>query len=333
LLGDHFYNDGSYVFVVDSKGHIIYHAETDRIDEDVSGNTVVRKLMNRESGAAQVVNSQGIDMLAGYSYVPTSGWGIVSQRPTAAALTANVQMIQQMFIQTSPILLLAIIIIFLISHFIATPLQKLASLTEASTVSNQRNHFNGVRAWYYEAIQLKRVLTNSLDFWQDKVDHITLESHTDPLTKLTNRRTMDKLINQWMNDGEAFSLIVVDIDHFKRINDTYGHGVGDQVLIYLAETMKAAVVAENGVCCRYGGEEFVVLLPGDFGEEAFHIAERLRQSVSEQVSPCGDVITVSAGIADSKERLRAEELFDLADQRLYEAKNSGRNRSVYHFHT
>lgn len=160
------------------------------------------------------------------------------------------------------------------------------------------------------------------------MDYITKQSHTDPLTKLTNRRTIDMLLNQWLIEKKRFSLIVVDIDHFKRINDTYGHGVGDQVLIYLAEKMKEAVEKENGVCCRYGGEEFVVLLPELSREQALIIAERLRLNVSETVSACGDIITISAGIADSSESLQAEELFQIADQRLYKAKHNGRNRCV-----
>jgi len=328
LLGDHFYDDGSYVYVVDPQGYIIYHNDTERISDQVTDNPVVQKLMNQHSGAERVINTKGIDMLAGYAYVPTASWGIVVQRPTEAALQPNEKMIKQMFIQTIPILLVAVLIIFIVSHFIASPLQKLALLTQASTKNNQQHPFDGVKAWYYEAIQLKRVLTKSLDFWHDKVDHITQQSHTDPLTKLTNRRTMDMLINQWMMEKKSFALIIVDIDHFKRINDTYGHGAGDQVLVYLANKMKSAVVAEKGVCCRYGGEEFVVLLPDYNRQQALGVAERLRLSVSEAASPCGDFITISAGVADSHETVEASVLFDLADQRLYEAKRGGRNRCV-----
>lgn len=215
LLGEHFYHDGSYVYVVDSNGHLIYHVDEERIDEDVSDNPIVQKLMNKQSGAERVINTKQVDMLAGYAYVPTSGWGIVSQRPTSVALEANDQMISQMIIKTLPILALSLVIIFFISYFIAKPLQKLAYLTESSTVINQRDHFNKVKAWYYEVIQLKRALTYSLGFLHDKVDHITQESNTDPLTKLTNRRTMDRLISQWLVERATFAIIVVDIDHFK----------------------------------------------------------------------------------------------------------------------
>lgn len=327
LLGDHFYQDGSYVFVVDGEGTIIYHNDTDRINDVVASNTVVQKLMQKESGAQRVINTQSVDMLAGYAYVPTSGWGIVSQRPTEVALAANKAMINQMVSNALPSLLLSMLLIIFISSLIALPLQKLAILTEDSTQNNQKDRLHGVKAWYYEAIQLKQALTYSLGFLHDKVDHMTHESQTDALTQLTNRRTMDKLLSKWVGEKRPFSLIVVDIDHFKRVNDTYGHTVGDKVLIYLADSMKMAT-GESAICCRYGGEEFVVLLPNANIAEAWEAAEKLRRTVSAQTSPCGDVITISAGIAAFPDCAdNAVDLFNAADQRLYEAKRNGRNQS------
>jgi len=327
LLGDHFYEDGSYVYVVDSDGRIIYHDDSSRINDVADTNPVIQKLMQKESGAQRVVNTKRVDMLAGYAYVPSTGWGIVAQRPTEAALASNDAMIKQMIANVLPSLLLSILLITFISSLIALPLQKLAILTEFSTQNNQKDRLHRVKAWYYEAIQLKQALTYSLGFLHDKVDHMTHESQTDALTQLTNRRTMDRLLSKWVGEQLPFSLIIVDIDHFKRVNDTYGHAVGDEVLIYLANTMKAAT-AELAVCCRYGGEEFVVLLPSAGIEEAWEAAERLRIKISAEVSPCGDVITISAGIAAYPESAdNTVDLFNVADQRLYEAKRNGRNQS------
>lgn len=327
LLGDHFYEDGSYVYVVDSDGRIIYHDDPDRINDLADTNSVVQKVMNKESGAQRVINTKQVDMLAGFAHVPSSGWGVISQRPTEAALAANTEMIKQMVSNALPSLLLSILLIFFIARLIALPLQKLAVLTEGSTQNNQKDRLRRVKAWYYEAIQLKQALTYSLTFLHDKVDHMTHESQTDALTQLTNRRTMDKLLNKWISEKLPFSLIIVDIDHFKRVNDTYGHAVGDEVLIYLANSMKAAA-EQSAVCCRYGGEEFVVLLPNANIEETWETAERLRLMISAQASPCGDVITISAGIAaypDDADNM--VDVFNMADQRLYEAKRSGRNQS------
>jgi len=326
LLGDHFYEDGSYVYVVDPDGRIIYHEDHDRIGDLADQNPVIQELINTNSGAQRVINTRGVDMLAGYSYVPTSGWGIVSQRPTDAALVANQKMITRMILNALPSLLLSILLIFLISRLIAMPLQKLAILTEDSTRNNQKDRLFRVEAWYYEAIQLKQALTYSLGFLHDKVDHMTHESQTDALTQLTNRRTMDKLLGTWIEEKRLFSLIVIDIDLFKRINDTYGHAVGDEVLKYLANMMEATA-SQSAVCCRYGGEEFVILLPEAGIKEALELAERFRKRISAQESPCGDVITISAGIASyPSDADNKVDLFNLADQRLYEAKRNGRNQ-------
>lgn len=328
LLGEHFYQDDSYVYVVDKEGRIIYHQDTERINDVVNENLVVQKLMNKESGAERIVNSREVDMLAGYAYVPETGWGIVAQRPTEIALKPNHAMIRQMIINSLPSLLLSIVLVFFIAKLIAMPLQKMALLTEDSTQQNPSNQLRKVNAWYYEAIRLKRALTSSLGFLHDKVDHITHESQTDALTQLTNRRTLDSLLRLWVGEQTRFALIVIDIDHFKRINDTYGHAVGDQVLVYLANTMKAAA-GEHAVCCRYGGEEFVVLLPDKGLAEAWEIAERVRLAVCAEASLCGEKITISAGVAAFPEQAdNTVDLFHLADQRLYEAKRNGRNRTA-----
>jgi len=329
ILGEHFYNDGSYVYVVDEDGRIIYHQMPNRINELVSHNPVVQKLMNKESGTARVLNTQGIDMLAGYAYVPSVGWGIVSQRPAAVSLAPTSDMMNGMIVKSLPYLLISLILISFISKLIAQPLQKLAHFTESSTENNQEKSMQKVSTWYYEAIQLKKALTYSLGFFHDRVDYFTYQSKTDPLTKLANRRTLDEQTQKWSEDGVAFSVILLDVDHFKKVNDTYGHSKGDEVLIFLAQKMKE-VSGEKDICCRYGGEEFVLLLHDRSGDEAYQVAEKLRMLVESTVSPCGDTITISAGIAAyPASATHLAHLFELADQCLYEAKNTGRNKSVF----
>lgn len=328
ILGQHYYQDGSYVYVVDKDGHVIYHQDQDRINDVVSDNLVVQQLMQKQSGSSRVTNSQDVDMLAGYSYVPTVGWGVVSQRPAEAALVPTKDMMEEMIMRSLPYLMLSLFIIALISQLIAQPLQKLAGFIESSTEKNQTESLSKVRAWYYEAIQLKKALTYSLGFLHEKVDFITHQSKTDPLTKLTNRRTLDEQTQKWTNNGTAFSVVILDIDHFKRVNDTYGHSVGDEVLKFLAEKMKE-VARKEDICCRYGGEEFVLLLQHMNEDEAYLVAERLRMTIESTLSPCGDYITISAGISSYPSTTTdLSELFDAADQCLYEAKNNGRNQCI-----
>lgn len=328
ILGEHFYQDGSYVYVVDEDGRVIYHQDPDRINDLVSQNPVVQKLIQKESGAERVTNSQNVDMLAGYAYVENTGWGIVSQRPTDVAVAPTTDMMKEMITKSLPYLLLTLILIALISTLIAQPLQKLAHFTESSTENNQHEGMTKVRAWYYEAIQLKKALTYSLDFFHNKVDYMTNQSKTDPLTKLANRRTIDEQTQKWVENGTPFSIVMIDIDHFKRVNDTFGHSTGDAVLKFLAEKMRG-VSREEDICCRLGGEEFVLLLHQMNVDEAYLVAEKLRKTIARTLSPSGEKITISSGIAaypTSTSDLTV--LFEMADKCLYEAKNSGRNKSM-----
>lgn len=328
LFGEHFYKDGSYVYVVDEDGRIIYHPNREKIGTIDLGNPVVNDIMNEGSGAKRLVNLNGIDMLAGYAFIPTTKWGAVSQRPTDATLLPSIDLRNQMVIKTLPILLFLFVFIVYISNRIARPLQRLANYARSSSKTETHTEINNVHAWYYEAIQLEKALVKSFTYLQDKVNYFIHQSTTDPLTGLVNRRTMDEHTKKWTEDGKPYSIILFDIDRFKRVNDTYGHASGDEVLKFVAKEMRA-VSRNQDICCRYGGEEFILLLPETNGLDAFSVAERLRKKFETTVSPCGEVVTISAGIASFPEcGQHAMELLELADRCLYEAKNTGRNKSI-----
>lgn len=328
VLGEHFYENGSYVYVVDSTGRIIYHQDKDRINDFARENPVIQELVKGKSGAMQLVNSKGVDMLAGYAHVNGADWGVVTQRSTNATLVPAMDMMQEMIRKALPFLLVSILIIIYISNQIANPLQKLAHYAETSTQSNQEEEISQVRTWYYEAIQLKRALNFSMNFFQDRVNFYIHQSTTDPLTKLWNRRSMDELLKKWTDQDKPYALIMLDIDKFKRVNDTYGHGVGDDVLKYLADKMQK-MTREQDHCCRLGGEEFVILLPKADEKTAYDVAERLRKKLETTISPCGEIVTVSLGIALFPDHGRhPKEILETADTALYEAKRTGRNRTV-----
>ncbi|MFS0690899.1 diguanylate cyclase [Sporosarcina sp. 179-K 8C2 HS] len=321
VLGEHFYEDGSYVFVVDNSGRVIYHQNPWRVNDIVLENPVVQQLIAGKSGAMEVVNTEGVEMLAGYATIPTADWGVVTQRPKDVALAPSVTMIKEMILKTAPILLISFLVILLLSNKIAQPLTTLATYAESSTENNQGGKINDVHAWYYEAIQLKKALNYSLNFFIQ-------QSTVDPLTKLMNRRIMDAHLEQWTKQERPFALLIFDIDKFKRVNDTYGHAMGDDVLKYLAAAM-LEVARKDDVCCRFGGEEFVMLLPETDRHVAFQVAERLRKKLESTISPCGEIVTISIGIAmHPEDRKDSTELLELADQCLYEAKRSGRNRTI-----
>lgn len=159
-------------------------------------------------------------------------------------------------------------------------------------------------------------------------------SITDPLTHLHNRRHLmemvDKEFQRSSRKGAPLSLVILDIDYFKKINDTYGHQEGDRVLTILADIVRRRLRSYD-LAARYGGEEFVLLLPETPVHEALSIAERLRLEVQEHVfegSLAGLVITISLGVATypSSRVESIDSLFRQADEALYRAKQGGRNR-------
>ncbi|AKJ95808.1 MULTISPECIES: GGDEF domain-containing protein [Thioalkalivibrio] len=182
----------------------------------------------------------------------------------------------------------------------------------------------------------------------EKIRHITRlehESITDPLTGLFNRRHMDRRLDEEVSRarryGQPLSVVMLDIDQFKPINDRLGHLIGDYILTTLAERMQQ-VLRRSDLAARFGGEEFVVVAPHTDLKAAMALGEKLREAISghpitltghQAAPPCAPdtlTVTVSVGIAsldaNPKSRDTAETLIARADDALYRAKQDGRNR-------
>lgn len=161
-----------------------------------------------------------------------------------------------------------------------------------------------------------------------------MKANFDPLTKIFNKGALSARGPEALKRAnvldEDFSVVVFDIDHFKKINDTYGHDAGDFVLYTLAQSIQSHVIREFDFFARYGGEEFVIILGGSSLEKAERIAERTRQHIEAMVFEYNGItlpITVSLGVATLGGRsMDWVDLFKEADSALYEAKRAGRNR-------
>lgn len=168
------------------------------------------------------------------------------------------------------------------------------------------------------------------------MERIRREAVTDGLTGLANRKAFDDQIGRITRDAKKekniFSLIMIDIDHFKAFNDTYGHQVGDQVLRLVALTLVNEVKGQD-MAARYGGEEFAIILPGTNINAAMAVADNLRKAVEKKEvinRATGDhlgQITVSLGVAQFYGDENVEELIRRADVALYNSKNKGRNQA------
>lgn len=160
-----------------------------------------------------------------------------------------------------------------------------------------------------------------------------LTAQKDPLTGVYNRaalnETLQREVELAQRHGLSLSLIVIDIDHFKRINDTYGHSAGDCLLKGLVDSAKQSI-RRCDMLFRYGGEEFVVVLNNTDAKGAMRLAERIRRNIEKEEYPCADQplkMTVSAGVAALAADESEEDLFKKADKALYRAKSAGRNRA------
>jgi diguanylate cyclase len=179
--------------------------------------------------------------------------------------------------------------------------------------------------------------TEELDKIRDSLQAAEERSNTDALTGLANRHSMDEYFRSAqiaaMEGNEPLSILMIDIDHFKKFNDTYGHQVGDQVLRLVAKVLQENV-GEGGLAARYGGEELIAVLPGANLETCAVVAERIRLRISEArltrrtTGQAISSVTVSIGVAQFRLAEAAEAMIERCDRGLYQAKRSGRNRTV-----
>jgi diguanylate cyclase (GGDEF)-like protein len=154
------------------------------------------------------------------------------------------------------------------------------------------------------------------------------EVRIDGLTRLYNRKMFDYTLQDRIKNRIPFSLVLLDIDHFKKINDTYGHVMGDEVLKLVSKTMLEQT-REDDLCFRYGGEEFAIVILDANQKLAYHIAERLRYAVAALENPTTSTITISLGIASFPlDGSKPIQLVTSADQALYLSKQQGRNQTT-----
>ena len=171
---------------------------------------------------------------------------------------------------------------------------------------------------------------------QRQIESYISDARTDALTGIANRRAFDyeirRLFAQRQRQGNSFSLLLVDIDHFKWFNDYHGHQVGDEMLRLVAGTF-SHTLRDMDLVCRYGGEEFVMILPGTSLLNAIRAARRVHEALEQTSYRAGDAllrVTVSIGVAEVHGDENVEKFIKRLDEALYAAKHAGRNCTWYH---
>jgi diguanylate cyclase (GGDEF)-like protein len=328
ILQYHFQNNGSSSYVIDRNKLIIFHPDNTLIGTIAKTNQAVESVLLGESGIARIKDHSNTEMLASFYPIARTNWGIIVQRPVSDTLKGLDSLTREVMYRTLPLALITFIVIWFLAQLIAKPLNQLAGNATNFGNTSTKASLNGINTWYFESNQLKQAIIIGVDLLQTKVGQLRHDSHTDPLTGAHNRRSLDLFVSQLIISQTPFAVLAIDIDFFKRVNDKYGHDVGDDVLKALTGIIQKTS-RHNDLVARTGGEEFIVILPNENIDTSLLLAERLREKVANtQLDHVGN-ITISIGIAEwSEQNSDIEQVYKLADKALYMSKETGRNRCM-----
>jgi diguanylate cyclase len=209
-------------------------------------------------------------------------------------------------------------------HEYQKSMQNVVAFLMSSITTSQQQHSD-------LSLELTRAC-GEVNFLKSKLEAARHEAIVDALTGLFNRRGCDMKL-QALDIEQVHSSLAIDIDHFKNINDQFGHFIGDKVIQRIAKVIKSSI-SDKDIAVRFGGEEFIVVMVNKTMTQAHDIAEKIRLAISELKLMQKDSkaylpkISVSIGIAERQDELNWTALFEQADTALYQAKKSGRNKSV-----
>jgi diguanylate cyclase (GGDEF)-like protein len=368
-----------HVAIVDRTGRAIAHPVPDwvKTSKDMSFLPPVQKMMQGKTGVSKFFTpAMNADMVAGYTVVPQTGWGVMVPQPfeELQERASDVRFVALM------IALIGIAISGFISWYIANifcnPIQAVVDATNVKADNDSDSPLaTNVTAKQRIIPSELRVLLNSFNLMRDNINNLTKQLHskvvdaneaikrqnvllmqqsevlqennkkleiltyTDSLTDLYNRRHFDRALGNEISHAvrykETFSLMMIDLDNFKNINDEYGHSAGDKVLMAVAKTL-SSVTRQSDIPCRVGGEEFAIIFQKANDIHMRTVAEDMRKRIEKLQITTSDetlVVTVSIGVAtfhgDADIQFTQDQLYRCADLALYHSKESGRNQATH----
>lgn len=267
-------------------------------------------------------------MLAGYAEVKGAHWAVVTQQPREDALHPLRNLMHDTLLKLLPVSLFGLLLILAVSTWVTRPLRQLANSAQHVPELGASRELHTLNAWYAEAAAIRSALVAGVQLLDLKISNLNQAAESDPLTGLVNRRGMNAALAILDQREQQYCALALDIDHFKRVNDTWGHDVGDVALQHIAGIIQSCSRAGD-LACRAGGEEFCLLLPDTSLQVATDIAERIRTTIAASPLDKVGAMTISIGVASrtSAEQTSAA-ILKCADERLYRAKDTGRNRVV-----
>ncbi|MEO8088763.1 MAG: diguanylate cyclase [Gemmatimonadales bacterium] len=332
------------VSLIGSRGNLIVNSVTTSAElMKLSLKPAILDRLKRREGAVVTYESvSGRDVLGSLKQVPRVGWAVLAEIPVDTAYRQIRRFRDLTLAIVAGLLLVVTAIAYYLALLIVRPLERLtkgaAEVAEGDLAVDLPKATGEVGDLTYVFNHMVGRLRKSRQELDDvnetlrtKNEELERLSASDSLTGLSNRRILtqrlaDELLRA-QRGSHSFTMLMLDVDHFKKYNDTHGHPAGDEVLKKVAHILRSCTRA--GDCtARYGGEEFAVLLSGKGGDTALALAERIRERVAAEEF-VGGKITISGGIAEFPQHGHtAEAVISSADEALYEAKREGRNRVV-----
>ncbi|MFI8393751.1 diguanylate cyclase [Pseudomonas sp. NPDC078863] len=330
LISRHFQHEGTFVFVTDQDRQLLFHPDAARIGDTLGWSKTADAALRGESGSMTVRNYKGVAMLAGYAQVPGAGWAVVAQQPREVSLAPMNTLMRDVFEGMVPAALIGFVLIWFGTSLVCRPLNQLSRIARQLSAPQATEQLRHVKAWYQEAFSIRQAMLAGVQLLQAKLGRLNQQVLTDPMTGLANRRAMDEELRGLERAGRTYSVLSLDIDHFKRVNDTFGHDKGDLAIKQVAHTLQTHS-RTGDLACRAGGEEFLLILPETDVASASVIAERIRQAIATSDIETVGHITASIGVATCEHLpTTAEIVLKKADECLYRAKQGGRNRVESH---
>jgi diguanylate cyclase (GGDEF)-like protein len=300
-----------------------------------------QQLAGQDSGIARYASFDGEHVLGSLSRDPEVRWGVVAETPASVAFRQVTRLRRLMILLPAALLAGIGLIGYFLGQLIVRPLDRLAKgagkvaagnlevdlpVISAGEVGYLTQVFNHMVVRLREGREALDAANETLRRKNEELEKVSV---TDELTGLFNRRRLMEVLSDETRRSQrlkhTFAALMVDVDHFKKYNDTFGHLAGDGVLTRVATILREAI-REVDFVARYGGEEFLVMLPETAMPEAQEIAERIRNRIAEE-SFSGRRITVSIGVAEFPLHGQTpEHVIAAADEALYEAKREGRDR-------
>lgn len=310
-------------------------------------NNTTQKLFSQEGEPNAYLGYHNQPVVGALKRISELGWGVVAEKERAKAYAQIVRLRNLTLALVVGLLFVIGLAAYLLSLSLVRPLNRLTSGAgkvaggdlEVDVPVSSRSEVGYLTEVFNDMVARLRQGREELASINETLREKNVELHeisiTDSLTGLYNRKhlmeTLDKEVSRSQRHSRSFSLLVIDIDHFKKYNDTYGHLAGDEVLSKLASVFKESIRSSD-YAARYGGEEFIIMLPEIGPEQGVEAAERIRHKVAEEIfSGDGESIkvTISVGVACyPKNGEDAESVIRNADAALYEAKELGRNRVI-----